>query len=186
MQELLNARKVVECLTRLGELLVELEVQSMVRILMIGGAFMVTQIQNRDTTMDIDVLVYLERDTEDYRKLLTAASFVAVEKQVDYRWLSDGIGDLMRSAAVGQVPEGKLWLKRGLLEVYIPEPRYVLALKLLAAGRTKDAGDVRALFQMYGIKNRKQAEKLLKKYFSKQALEVYVEDIERSFNAFLP
>lgn len=50
----------------------------------------------------------------------------------------------MQSAAVGPVPEGKLWLKRGLLEVYIPEPRYVLALKLLAAGRTKDAGDVRA------------------------------------------
>lgn len=186
MQEHLNTRKIVECFTRLGDLLVELEVQLVVRILMIGGAYMVTQIQNRSTTMDIDVLVYLGRDTEDYRKLLIAVSYVAVEKQVDYRWLSDGIGDLMQAAALGPVPEGKLWLQRGLLEVYIPEPRYVLALKLLAAGRTKDMGDVQALFQMYGIKNRKQAEKLLQKYFSKRALEVYAEDIEKSFSVFLP
>lgn len=186
MQELLNARKVVECLTRLGELLTELEVQSVVRILIIGGAFMVTQIHNRTTTIDVDGLVYLERDTEDYRKLLAAASFVAVEKKVDYRWLSDGIGDLMQSAAVGPVPEGKLWLKRELLEVYIPEPCYVLALKLLAAGRKKDKRDVQTLFQMCGVKNRKHAEELLKRFFCKQALEVYAEDIEKSFNVFLP
>jgi hypothetical protein len=185
MQELLNARKVVECLTRLGDLLVELEVQSVVRILIIGGAYMITQIQNRATTMDIDVLVYLDRDTEDYRKLLIAVSYVAVEKYVDYHWLSDGIGDLMKAAAVGQVPEGKLWLKHGLLEAYIPESRYVLALKLLAGGRTKDVGDVQTFFQMFGIKNRKQAEKLLRKYFSKQALEVYAPEIEESFRVFL-
>jgi hypothetical protein len=186
MQEHLNTRKIVECFMRLGDLLVEMEVQSVVRILMIGGAYMVTQIQNRATTMDVDVLVYLDRGTEDYMKYLAAVSYVAVEKHVDYHWLSDGIGDLMAAAAVGQVPEGKLWLRSGLLEVYIPEPRYVLALKMLAHGRAKDAGDVQALYQQFGISNRRQVWRLLKKYFSKSALEVYAEDIQASFAAFGP
>ena len=46
---------------------------------MIGGAYMVTQIGNREITSDVDVLAYIDRGTEDYTKLLTAASFVAID-----------------------------------------------------------------------------------------------------------
>ncbi len=68
-----------------------------------------------------------------------------------------------------------------MLEIYVPEPRYVLALKMLAGGRDKDIPDIQALFQMFGITTRKQVERLLKKYFIKQALEVYAPEISQTF-----
>lgn len=173
--------EIIECLKRLGEELEALGVQNPIRILMIGGAYMVTQIGNRELTTDVDVLAYIDRKAEDYMKLQSAASYVAVDMHVSYKWFSDGIGDLLQAA--GKIPSGQLWLKQGMLEVYIPEPQYVLALKLLAGGRDKDIGDILKLFGMFGIKNRKQAEKLLKKYFIKKALEVYGPDIDQTFAA---
>jgi hypothetical protein len=173
--------EIIECLKRLGE---ELEknfgFEEPVRILMIGGAYMITQIGNRAKTEDVDVLAYIDRHTDIYMKLRVAVSYVAVDMHVGVQWLSDGIGDLMQVA--GEVPGGQLWLKHGMLEVYVPEPDYVLALKLLAGGRKKDIGDIQALFQMYGITNRKQARELLRKYFSKRALEVYAYQIRKTFS----
>jgi len=43
-------------------------------------------------------------------------------------WLNDVISDALR--AQGIVPEGILWRVYGPLEVYMPEPEYILALKL--------------------------------------------------------
>ena len=180
MQEkFMTEQEIIECLTRLGEGLGELGVQQPIRILMIGGAFMITQIGNRELTEDVDVLAYIDRSADDYQKLVIAASFVSVDMHVSTRWFSDGIGDLLQAA--GTVPSGQLWLKHGMLEIYVPEPRYVLALKMLAGGRDKDIPDIQALFQMFGITTRKQVERLLKKYFIKQALEVYAPEISQTF-----
>lgn len=144
---------------------------------------MITQIGNRELTTDVDVLVHMHRDTKDYMRLVIAASFVSIDMHVSHRWFSDGIGDLMQ--VIGAVPEGQLWLKHGMLEVYVPEPRYVLALKLLAGGRDKDIGDVEALFQLFGIKNREQLNDLLREYFSEEAIEVHTPEISKSFKVFL-
>jgi|SRR5579883_1275430 hypothetical protein len=181
-EEALQKQQIIQCLKKLGKELEAIQIQQPLRILMIGGAYMVTQIGNREITSDVDVLAYIDRGTEDYTKLLTAASFVAIDMHLSNRWLSDGIGNLLQS--VGQVPSGKLWLKHGLLETYIPEPQYILALKLLAGGRDKDIDDIEVLFQILGIKKREQAEDLLKKYFSKQALEAYAPEIDQVLNAF--
>src|SRR6266480_748386 len=152
----MREQDIIECLKQLGKEVEDLGVQQPIRILMIGGAFRVTQIGKRDTTDDVDVLAYIDRSTKEYEKLLVAASYVYVDKHVKINWFSDGIGDLMQAA--GTVPTGQLWLKNGMLEVYIPEPEYVLALKFLAAGRRKDIPDFQALLQRYRIKTREQAE----------------------------
>lgn len=180
-EKLMQEQQIIECLTRLGEELETLQIQQPLRVLMIGGAYMVTQIKNRERTRDVDVLAYIDRGTEDYQKLLIVASFVSVDMDVDKTWFSDSIGNLMQ--AVGKVPNGQLWLRQGLLEVHIPESQYVLALKLLAAGRVKDIGDIKALFQIFQIKTRGQTEKLLRKYFSKRALEAYAPEINQTFEA---
>ncbi len=182
-EKFIQEQQIIQCLTRLGEELENLQVQQPIRILMIGGAYMITQIKNRKTTRDVDVLVHIHRDTDDYIKLLIAASFVSVEMHVSNKWFSDGIGDLMQ--VIGEVPSGQLWLKHGMLEVYVPEPEYILALKLLAGGRKKDAGDVKALFQLFGISTREQAEELLEKHFIKEALEAHTLEISKSLKAFV-
>src|SRR5260370_38367399 len=121
MQEkFMTEQEIIECLTRLGEGLGDLGVQQPIRILMIGGAFMISQIGNRNLTEDVDVLAYIDRSADDYQKLLIVASFVSVDMHVSNRWFSDGIGDLLQAA--GTVPSGQLWLKHGMLEVYVPEP----------------------------------------------------------------
>ncbi len=53
--------------------------------------------------------------------------------------MNDLIGDFLRDT--GTVPQGTLWQRYAMLEVYIPPSEYILALKLLA-GRPKDRDDI--------------------------------------------
>lgn len=63
----------------------------------------------------------LDKYGEDYRRLRAAIRFVTGDTRSDPRWFSDNIGDFLQ--LVGRpVPEGKLWLKHGMLEVSVPEP----------------------------------------------------------------
>ena len=73
-KKLMTGQKIVECLRRLGDGLQDLGIQQPIRILMIGGAFMITQIGNRTVTEDVDVLVYIDRNFDDYQKLLIVSS----------------------------------------------------------------------------------------------------------------
>jgi hypothetical protein len=70
-----------------------------------------------------------------------------------------------------------------MLEVYIPDPRYMFVLKAIT-GRNKDRDDIQALIQHLRIKNRKQAEKLLKNFGEKSLLDDYVVEIEATLAHF--
>lgn len=52
----MQAQDIEMYLADLGQELQDLGVEDPVRILMIGGAFMLTQLDNRSTTDDVDVL----------------------------------------------------------------------------------------------------------------------------------
>jgi hypothetical protein len=82
---------------------------------------------------------------------------------------------------VGPIPEGTLWLKHGMLEVFVPEPQYVLALKLLA-GRDKDMEDIQALLRRLRIKRRSRVEKLLQQYVDADMLADEREKIDKLLN----
>lgn len=158
-------------LSLLGEQLEELGLQTTIRLLMIGGGFMLTQIGNRQTTDDIDVLVNIDdpQNSNDYRIFRNAVHFVAHDARLDDAWLSDNIGDFLRMA--GPVPRGKLWRRFGrYLEVYIPPQSFILALKLIA-GREKDEQDIRALLQRLRITKRRQAQKILDKYITNKDIQ---------------
>src|SRR5260370_27412719 len=126
-------------LSLLGSQLDELGMQTTIRLLMIGGGFMLPQIGNRATTDDIDVLVKDISDpqhSDDYRIFKNAVHFVAHDARLSDSWLSDNIGDFLRMA--GPVPKGKLWRRFGrYLEVYIPPQHFILAPKLVS-GKLKD------------------------------------------------
>ncbi len=151
-------------LAELGQELQNLHVQSPIRILLVGGAFMLTQLHNRSTTNDVDVIL---KDVDDsttsplYRVFKAAVRQVASNNALSNAWLNDVIGDFLRETS--NVPEGTLWRKYAMLEIYVPSSEYILALKLLA-GRQKDQNDILALSQQLQVQTREQAQQLLDRY----------------------
>jgi Nucleotidyltransferase of unknown function (DUF6036) len=158
-------------LAKLGQELQEMGLQRPIRILLVGGAFMLTQIKNRQATDDIDVLL---KDVEDsstpwlYQTFKAAIRSVARKNKLSEIWLNDVIGDFLRD--LGSVPEGKLWRRFAKLEVYLPPEEYILSLKLLA-NRPKDQEDILALTKQLKIRTRKQAQRLIDRYIPDKQLQ---------------
>lgn len=156
-------------LTMLGEVLEEFGARKTIRLLMIGGGYMLTQVRNRELTRDIDVFVKGISDpehSEEYGILSNAVRVVADDADIDEDWMSDNMGEFL--ASIVKVPHGKLWCKFGRrLEVYMPPEDFILATKILA-GRDKDLDDARALMLGLRITTRKQAQKVLDKYIKRR------------------
>lgn len=165
----MDSNQIEQYLAMLGEELQKQGAKQPIRLLLIGGAFMLTQIHSRRSTNDIDVLL---KDIDDpqspiYHTFKSAVRTVATNNNLSTKWLNDMIGDFLRNA--GEVPEGKLWKRFSTLEIYIPPKEYILAHKLLA-GREKDENDILALSQQLNIKTRAQAQKLVEKYIPNKQL----------------
>ncbi len=164
----MNKTEIETYLAQLGQALEDMGVQQPVRLLLIGGAFMLLQVGSRRTTDDIDVVL---KDIEDittsplYRQFQAAVLAVAASYQLRGNWLSDIMHDALRSH--GHLPEGKRWRRFSKLEVYFPPQEYVLALKLLA-GRPKDQEDILMLSQRLKIRTRTQAQRLVDRYMPDQ------------------
>ncbi len=160
----MQAQEIEMYLAELGQELQNLGVQHPIRILLVGGAFMLTQVRNRFTTNDVDVLL---KDIEDpttsslYQTFKAAVRTITSRNKIPSSWINDVIGDFLRD--MGTVPEGTLWHTYAMLEVYIPPSEYILALKLLA-GRQKDRDDIYALCQQLQVQTRKQAQRLVDRY----------------------
>lgn len=136
------------------------------RILMIGGAYMLTQVGNRPATKDVDIVFTDVPDPTTsplYRPFQAAVRAVALRHALPVNWLNDVIGDALRN--YGPVPQGTPWRSYGPLEVYIPNAEYVLALKLLA-GRPQDMADARALCQRLGVTTQAEARRILDTYIT--------------------
>jgi hypothetical protein len=86
---------------------------------------------------------------------------VAQQHGLPATWLNDVISDALRTQGV--VPEGVLWRVYGPLEVFRPEPEYILALKLLV-GRPQDILDIQTLNTQHGISSRAQTQVVLDRY----------------------
>jgi hypothetical protein len=168
----------------LGQELYSMGVSSPVRILMVGGAFMLTQMHSTRMTNDVDVLL---KDIDDpatsslYRVFKAAVRAVASRRQIPSTWMNDLIGDFLRD--LGNVPNGVLWRTYAVLEVYVPEAEYILALKLLA-GRFKDWEDIRLLCQQMHIQSRSQVQELVDRYIPKKAQQV--NDLDDTLSNLFP
>jgi len=181
----MQAQEIVTYLAELGQELQHLGVQHPIRILLVGGAYMLTQIHNRPTTNDIDVLLKDVDDTTTsplYRTFKAAVRTVASRNQIPSTWINDVIGDFLRDT--GTVPQGVLWRRYAMLEVYVPPGEYILALKLLA-GRQKDWDDIYALCQHLKFQTRKQAQQLVDRYIPNKQVQ-QINDLDDKLNFFFP
>ena len=181
----MRAQDIETYLADLGQQLQHMEIQQPVRILMVGGGYMLTQFNNRPTTNDVDVLL---KDVDDrvtsplYQTFKTAVRAVAARNQIPLTWINDVIGDFLRDTSV--VPQGSLWRTYALLEVYIPPSEYILALKLLA-GRPKDRGDIQVLCQKLHIRTRKQAQQLVDQYIPNKQVQ-QINNLDKTLNLLFP
>src|SRR5690242_15801161 len=132
----MNAKDIETCLSLLGNELAHMGIVRPVRVLLLGGAFMLTQVKVRRTTDDIDVLP-LDADAQDEATglplavaLWQATHTVAKQYQLPTSWFNTLIQDFIRAA--GEVPDGTLWRTYGPLEVYLPPIEYIFVLKFIA------------------------------------------------------
>lgn len=180
----MQADDIIFYLSKLGDELEELGISRSdpVELEMIGGGFMLTQVRNRRSTEDVDVLVINPdalADPERYRIFKHAVRFVAYDYKLSEKWLSDNIGDFMQT--IGIVPGGKLWKQFGSLRIYIPPADYILALKLVA-GRQKDEGNIIALLRRLRIKSYEKAQRILDKCITRDMQDFH--DVQNTLDRF--
>ncbi len=96
-----------------------------VKILLLGGAVMLLEVGNRNSTNDIDAYF-----ASDYQAIHDAIEVIAQHEGLSREWLNDDVAIVVHQV---QPPSSqKLWKQFPGLQVYIPSLDYILALKLHA------------------------------------------------------
>jgi hypothetical protein len=154
----MNSTQIEQCLGFLGQKLAEMQTRA--TILLLGGALMVTQIGNRKSTQDIDIVI-ATNDPATYQAVQQAAKLVTTEKKLSPTWLNDDVAIVVDQIGKPRAP--KHWKTFANLIVYIPEFEYILALKLFS-GRPQDDQDIKALAQRLRIRTQEQAWAIVHSY----------------------
>ncbi len=142
----------------LGQKLAELQIKA--TIILLGGALMVTQIGNRKSTQDIDVVI-ATNDRQTYQTIQQAIQLVAKEKKLPSSWMNDDVTMIVDQVGKPKTPQR--WKTFSNLTVYIPELEYILALKLFS-GRPQDDRDIQALSQRLHIQTQAHAWSIVRTY----------------------
>src|SRR6266700_1848742 len=154
----MNSSQIEQYLGFLGQKLAEMQIKT--SIILLGGALMVTQIGNRKSTHDIDVVI-ATNDRRTYQAVQQAIALVAREQQLPPAWLNDDVTIVVDQ--IGKPKAPKHWKTFANLTVYVPELEYILALKLFS-GRPQDDRDILALAQQLNIQAQTQAWEIVNKY----------------------
>jgi Nucleotidyltransferase of unknown function (DUF6036) len=136
------------------------EMQTKATIILLGGALMVTQIGNRKSTQDIDVVI-ATNDRRTYQTIQQAIQLVAQEHKLSASWMNDDVTIIVDQ--IGKPKSTRQWKTFANLTVYIPELEYILALKLFS-GRPQDDRDIQALSRRLHIHTKAQAWSIVNVY----------------------
>jgi hypothetical protein len=142
----------------------------------VGGAVMCLVFNARQSTKDIDGIFM---PTQKIRKLIRE---ISEEEGVAEDWLNDGAKAFIQ----GQFEKIDV-LSLSHLQVWAPQPEYMLAMKCISARiDTKDADDVLFLIQHLKLKSAKQVFDLVAKYYPRTQIpakaQFFVEEIFESSN----
>ena len=174
----MEAEDIERYLAELGAELKNRGLKKRVRVLLIGGAYMLLFANAPRSTKDIDIF-WLDEDgfQRAYAPLRESVQVIKQKHDLDADWLNYLAQMLMYDEVI--VPEGKLWKRFGPLHVYAPPREYILALKI-AAGRDKDLADCAILLSKTRIRTREQAQQVVERYLLPGGLEKYAESIEHA------
>ncbi len=149
-------------LQALDEELAQQKIRKPVRLVVVGGVYMMLVLGNRSSTKDVDIIPLDFPDTTNPNKETKAfrSAINAVAKRFGIRrdWMNDVV-----SAFIPDLGPVTVWREYQHLHVYVPSQEYILVLKLLA-GREKDEEDILALCEVLNIQTREQAQTLVDRY----------------------
>lgn len=176
----MEAGDIERYLAELGTELQNRGLKQPVRILLIGGAYMLLLANAPRSTKDIDIF-WLDEDglQRAYAPLRESVQVIKQKHDLDADWLNYLAQMLMYDEVI--VPGGKLWKRFGPLHVYAPPNEYILALKIIA-GRQKDLDDCAILLPKTNIRTREQAQQLLERYILQNGQQKHAESIETALN----
>jgi hypothetical protein len=177
----MQTQEIEHYLAELGAALASQGISKPVRMLLIGGAYMMLLANAPRTTDDIDIC-WLE-EGEDFHKarlaLRDAVQDVAMRYTLPPNWFNYLTQMLIYDKII--MPRGKLWKRFGPLHVYAPPKEYIFALKILA-GRDQDLADCRILLPQTRIRTRQQAQRVLDRYLLPEAQQEEAETIASSLD----
>jgi hypothetical protein len=176
----MDAKNIEQYLAELGVELKNRGVKKPVRVLLIGGAYMLLLANAPRSTQDIDIF-WMDEDgfQQAYGPLRDSTQAVMQKYGLDTDWLNYLTQMLLFDEVI--VPEGKLWKKFGPLHIFAPASEYILALKI-TAGRQKDLEDCAILLPKTEIRTRKQARQIVNQYILPDGQQHHAEDIENALN----
>lgn len=174
----MEAYDVERYLAELGNELSLRGIKKPIRILIIGGAYMLILERAPRITEDIDIF-WLEGDSFQQMRGALSECVQTITRRYMLRpdWFNYLSQVLMQNDII--IPDGKLWKRFGPLHVYMPPREYILALKILA-GRDKDLADCAILLPQTNIRTRCQAQQLLNQYILPEAQKKSAPQIEDS------
>lgn len=178
----MRAEEIEKYLVQLGQELVDRGVEKPLRVLMIGGAYMLLLAHAPRTTDDVDIFWLEEEETlqQAIDVLRAGIQNVAEANQIEPDWFNYMSHLLLFDSVI--IPKGKLWKKFGSLYIYIPPKEYILALKIIA-GREKDIKDGTILLKQTKIKTLEQVQQLLDRYIPLATQRQNADEIQESLNA---
>lgn len=153
----MTAEEITQYLQELNDELRHLDIKGEVSLF--GGAVMCLVYDARPATKDVDAIF---RPTTEIRD---AAAKIAGRHGLNADWLNDAVKGYWVEH------ESKILFSFSNLEVFVPEPDYLLAMKAIAArGESYDAHDVRLLIKELGMTSPAQVLAIVEKYYPKNRI----------------
>lgn len=132
----------------LGELADELEGQGVHGdLFLVGGPAMALAYSTRRATRDLDAIF------EPKQLIYQAAQRIADRHGLPSDWLNDGVKGFLS----GPDPGATVLFDRPGLAVRLASPRYLFAMKMLAARVERDEDDIRLLYELCGFRSVEEA-----------------------------
>jgi hypothetical protein len=136
---LLSRDEIIELLTELGT---ELEAAGeRADLFLVGGAAMALAYNTRRATRDLDAVF------EPKQVVYAAARKVAERNGIAEDWLNDAVKGFLP----GEDPNATLLFERPGITVRVASPRYLFAMKAVAARVGRDSDDLRQLYGLAGF-----------------------------------
>lgn len=167
----MNKDQIKKYLDELNEVLRSVGVKG--EICLYGGAVMCLVYDARPATRDVDAVF---KPTQVIRQ---AIKRVAQANDLREDWLNDAVKGYV-------VPHSqRILFDLSNLKIYVPEPDYLLAMKVLAARvEATDKADVEFLIKLLGLKGADDVFSILEKYYPREqikpATQFFVEEIFQS------
>jgi hypothetical protein len=145
----MEAQEIEKYLSELGVELTQRGIKEPIRMMIIGGAYMLLLENAPRSTNDVDIFWLDEDAFQHMRDTLSECALAVTRKyMLDFGWFNYLTQILMQNDIL--IPDGELWKQLGPLHVYVPPREYILALKI-TAGRKKDLEDCAILLPQTAI-----------------------------------